>query len=341
MDWLFSSDELIFCAGLPMVGARSLTATEQSLLKQESRMHFGRALALSLIAPVSVIFPITVSASIDSSAAQPEFLDDVFATFLILSIFLIAPFSLYFASKAFERYRLIRRTLDAGVVRVFEGTSNNEDPTDTVRRLLLKKGLFSQTEAGGERIELYAADDVIYKVNGRRSRHWVEITLTMAALPPQSPAIFGAPIDWQLPKNDGRLVRRRITSGEKDEILSYARKIRRGTWLQILFGLWLMASLIKAIANSFGLQPVTSVQIGIVLASIGSGVWFFRQGSVAEQYVDDAEGGWVVVLGAQQAQTLSEEEANFTANVEILPHSGALWIVAGKPAAWRRQKVSN
>jgi hypothetical protein len=68
---------------------------------------------------------------------------------------------------------------------------------------------------------------VIYQVDGVKPEGWIAIELTRAASPPDSPARFIAPEEWQIPEAEDKVERRRLTPSEREEIFQYAGHIRR------------------------------------------------------------------------------------------------------------------
>lgn len=260
-------DEIILCAGLPLTGFRSLTRQEQTLLRHLKRRLLTKTIFWFAAIPVWLALPFVLWVGLSYLINDFELLDDIIFIFAIAAIALGIPFSLFFADIVLKRYRVVKSTLSVDSVRCFEGILNAEDWTDEAHDLLRRRGLISEDSSNPYRIELYAAYDVVYQVNRIKPKKWTAIKFTRAVPPPNSPARFIAPEDWQIRElYEERLSRRRLTENEREEILVYARRIRRRRWLLMFFTVWFLAALTRVPANLMDFDFHVSFTIWMTLA---------------------------------------------------------------------------
>jgi hypothetical protein len=188
------------------------------------------------------------------------------------------------------------------------------------------------------RIELHAASDVIYQVNGVKPKGWIAIELTKAACPPDSPARFIAPEEWQIPEAEDEVERRRLTLGEREEILQYAGHIRRRRWLQVLATAWLLAVVMNLLTSKLlELETPMKVAVWAAITLVACAMLFYKQTLTARLYDQDSDHGWALVMESKQASVMSKGKHDLTGLIEVLPVSGALWMIGEKPAGWRRR----
>ncbi|CAN5272430.1 hypothetical protein BH20ACI2_BH20ACI2_16460 [soil metagenome] len=329
--------ESVFCAGLPFVGWRDISPGEKEILNQESRTGYRYTVVWLMLAGLSIVAPLSIAVGLSLVITFSPSVEDVLLVLIVALSLLGFTITLVLADKAFRRSGITKRTLSQGRFRIFKGDFDNEDPTDYERERLVENGVLGPGQTEPITLELHAVDDVIFAKSGSRPRKWIAVELTTAAPLPQHAARFNVPSEWQIPI-DGNFERRRMTLNEKEELLDYARHVRRWRWLQIFLGIWLVASLIRIVAKLTGLQTETAIQLGVVLATAGSGLWYYWQGRKARIFDEDAELGWAIVVNAEHASAIVERDRAFTADVEVLATSGLIWIVKGKPAGWRRRR---
>lgn len=329
--------ETVFCVGLPFVGWRDISPSEKEILNQESRIGFTYTVVWLMLAGLSIVSSLSISVGLSLFITFSPPVEDVLVVLIFAVSLLGFTSTLILADKAFRRSRIIKRTLSQGRFRIFMGDFDNEDPTDHERERLVENGVLGLGQTEPITLELHAVDDVIFAKNGARPRKWIAVELTTAAPLPQHAARFNVPSEWQIPI-EGNFARRRMTLNEKEELLDYARQIRRRRWPQIFLGIWAVASLIRIVAKLTGLQTETAIQLWVVLAVAGSGLWYYWQGRKARIFDEDAELGWAIVFNAEHASAIVERDRAFTSDVEVLATSGLIWIVKGKPAGWRRRR---
>ncbi len=322
---------------MPFVGLRNISPGEKESLSHESRSGLTYTVIWLTLAGLSIVAPLSIVLGLSLIFTFSPSVEDVLAV-LVIAVSLIGfTISLILADKAFRRYIISKRTLSQGQIRIFKGDLDNEDSTDQERERLLKSGVLYIGQTESITLELHAVDDVIFAKNGSRLRKRIAVELTTAASLPQNAAKYNLPSEWELPSEDN-LLRRRLTSNEKEELLDYARQIRKWRWLQIFLGVWFVGSLIRIIAKLTGLETETAIQIWVVLAVAGSGLWYYWQGRKARIFDEEAELGWALVFNAEHAAAMAGTDRAFTGEVEVLPASGLIWGIKGKPAGWRRKR---
>ncbi len=327
----------VLCAGLPFVGWRDISHGEKEILNQEARSDSTYTVVWLALAGLSIVAPLSIVVGLSFVIAFSPAAENVLAV-LIVAVSLVGfTITLILADKAFRRSKIARRTLSQGRFRIFQGSFDNEDPTDHERERLVAKGVLAPGQTESITLELHADDDVIFAKNSSRPQKWIAVDLTTAAPIPQHAARFNVPSEWEIAA-EGSFERRRLMSSEKAELLDYARQIRRWRWLQMFLGVWFVGSLIRLIAKLTELQTETAIQLWVVLATAGSGLWYYWQGRKARIFDEDAELGWTLILGAEHAAAIAETDRVFTGEVEVLPASGLIWGIKGKPAAWRRRR---
>ncbi len=332
-----AEDELVLCAGLPLTGARPLTQQEQNLLR-----HRARRLLISIILwfaaiPTCFAFVALLWFGMSFILNDSDLLDNIVTVFAIVAVALGIPFSLFFADLALKRYRVLKQTLSFGTIRCFEGKLTDEDWTDKAHDVLRRSGLISDIPCIS-RIELHAASDVIYQVDGVKPEGWIAIELTRAASPPDSPARFIAPEEWQIPEAEDKVERRRLTPSEREEIFQYAGHIRRRRWLQVLATAWFLAVVMNLLTSKL-LELGTSMKVTVwaIVSLTVCAILFYKQTLTAKLYDQDSDHGWALVMESKQASVISKGKHDLTGLIEVLPVSGALWMIGEKPAGWRRR----
>ena len=327
----------VFCAGLPFVGLRDISPGEEEILKQESRSNSAYTVVWLVLAGLSIVAPLLIAVGLSLLFTFSSAAENVLVVLIVAVSLAGFTVTLILADKAFRRYRITKRTLSQGRLRIFQGSIDDEDPTDQERERLVEIGILEPHKTVPLTLELHALDDVIFTRNDSRPRKWIAVGLTTAAPIPRNAARFNVPSEWEIPM-DGSFERRRLTLSEKKELMDYARHIRRWRWLQIFLGVWFAGSLIRLIAMLAGLETETTIQIWVVIAVAGSGLWYWWQDRKARIFDEDAELGWALAFDAEHSSSIVEIDRAFTGEVEVLPASGLIWGIKGKPAAWRRQR---
>lgn len=331
-------DEVVLCAGLHYEGTRPLSNEErQSLLGRLKSQRTIMALWLLGI-PLSVAVPFILWTVLNLVSTQPSPVEDIVTIAAILSIIIGIPASIYFADIAFKRSRVLDRTLSADHVRRFEGELNDEDWANNDAQLTLRRAASVKSqEDRALSIDLHAADDVLFKIDASEMERWIAVELTRAIRPPDAPARFKAPIEWVDPEREDDIARRRLTTGELNEILGYARQIRRRRWWQTIAVAWLVALLGRIVGAKifeWEFPGIFLLCVGAIVVVCGSVFYYWTAN--AERYDQDREDGWALILEPTQVASLSDGERILTQPVEILPVSGLTWTIGGNPAGWRR-----
>jgi hypothetical protein len=326
--------QLTFCAGLPFIGNRVVTEADQaSLRKMRKRSTLIGTLWLMSIPPavVATLWYLLSPASLDAFVAL----------LIVLDFFFGVPVSLLKARDAFRRARLCSRTMKTASVRVFAGLLNLDDPSDAIRDSLTRAGLLHPETGKNNCIELHASADVIYSINDSPPGRFERVELTTAASAPTNPARFAVPIDWIPPFDRMELTRRRLTPGERTELLNYANDVGTKAAFSVVLICWfggkaLWQVLTKLLAAWPGLGETLSVAIMIGICT----QLILRARRRAGELHLESECGWAVSMEPAEA---GDAEAGRHADcrdpiipAEVLSQSGLLWTVRGQPAGWRR-----
>jgi hypothetical protein len=259
----------------------------------------------------------------------------------VLDFFLGVPVSLLKARDAFSRARLCARTLQTSSVRVFSGLLNLDDPSDVIRDSLARAGLLVPETGRTNCIELHASADIIYSINDVSPTKIKPVELTTAASAPVNPARFAVPADWVPPSDRMDLTRRRLTPGERAELLNYANDVGTKAAFSVVLICWfggkaLWQVLPKFLAAFPGLGESLS---GAIIIGICTQLILRARRRAGELHLE-SESGWAVSM--EPAEVGASKAGNHTDSTdpiipaEVLSQSGLLWTVRGRPAGWRR-----
>jgi hypothetical protein len=334
-----SKDEVVLCAGLPSEGERPISKDERDYILGRRRNQ-RTIMALWLLGiPLWLAMPFIFGVILNLTFGEADLIEDIVFVLAILSIVIGIPASIYFADLALKRYRVLRRTLSAHYLRRFEGTLDDQDWTSSTHSTLRRAVGAKDHDTLQLGVDLHAADDVLFKIDDRNVDRWIAVELTRAARPPDSPARFRAPIEWSDPEREDGIVRRRLTTGEIDEISGYARLVRRRRWWQLVAVAWLMGALSRLVGlKIFELESAEIFLLWVGTTAVVGGGLFYHWTSAAELYDQDRMDGWVLILEPSQASTLIDGERNLTHSLEVLPMSGVTWSIGGTPASWRKRQ---
>ena len=330
-------DEVVLCAGLQYEGTRPLSADERGALRHRQRSQ-RRILILWLFGiPVSVAVPFILWNLLNAAFTESPATEDIVLIVAIFSIVIGIPISIYFADIALKRYRVLKRTLSENHARRFKGKLNDEDWTNRNTEFVLRRAAgFEDPDDRELSIDLHAVDDVLFKINDSETDRWIALELTRGIRPPDAPARFKAPIQWVDPEREDDILRRRLTTGELDEILGYANQLRRRRWWQTFLIAWAVAGFSRVVAIKIfelELPAIFLLCTGAIVAICGSVFYYWT--SKAERYDQDREDGWAIILEPAQVSTLGDGESVPRQSIEVLPKSGAAWTIGGNPAGWR------
>lgn len=330
--------DIILCAGLPFTGFRTLNKDEQNHLQSSARRQFITIILWFALIPIWFGAPVLLLIVLSLIINDTYLLEGIIATVAIVSVVFGTAFSLFRADLAWRRYRVLKRTVSIGNVRCFEGKITDEDWTSDAYEVLMRAGLLDENIQGESKIELHAVNDVVYQVQGVKPQKWLAIELTRAASPPNSPARFIAPDEWLIPEIEGEVLRRRLTPGERDEVLQYARDIQKRFWLLVLALAWFLAVTVNALVTKLLLlERQTGIAIWAAATVIISALLYYRQKQEADLYKQDSDYGWTVIIAAKKSLPPKEDVHDLTAELEVLPISGTVWMINRKPAGWRKR----
>jgi hypothetical protein len=332
-------EELVLCAGLPFTGTRPLTEADRVILRaQRVRAQVAGAawLLAILLAPAFIISTWALIARA-RSAAPFEFAAISFAILLFLGI----PVALLKARDQFRRARVCGKTIRSTFLRSFSGALNIDDPSDRIRESLIRSGLLNIQDEGVNCIELHSSADAVYRINHVTPQRHTAVELTRAASAPLNPAKFTVPPDWAAPVERAELSRRRLTAGEKAELRNYANEVGTRTAFAVVLVCWfggkmLWQVLSRLLADWPGLGETLSVAIviGVCVQLI------LRARDRAGQLYVESENGWAVGIEPSESASYPQNSPNPVIPSEVLSFSGTLWTVRGRPAGWRRAKIS-
>jgi hypothetical protein len=337
-DQLEKKSEGTFCAGLPYVGTRPLKAAETQTLARRARWLSDVGVVLLALSPIlfvsALVFGVILLEKVPRFESGP-------APFSVLCFFgLIAPvaaaFLVGYDARSKARYYGEARAFRC--VRCFAGTMS-EDPTDHSQRVLVRAGLIQPDSKEHCQIELFPSNDVVYSVNGVRVRKLIRVDVTTAAARPEDVAEYAVPVDWQSDDLPFEPQRRRQSADETDEIIYYARRVRRRMWISPLLFVYLWALVVgdflyETVKLSSSLCWAIFFAGAIALFGLLlSGPWRHTR-----QCKTDAGLGWVIIVPPHKHTERDGTEKTQKETIEVLPVSGAVWTIDGRPAGWRRKK---
>lgn len=327
-------ESVIYCAGLSFVGSRELTDTERGKLRRRSNRLLVDCIAWLVVVPFVV--PVSLGICLRVVVRSTDDFAAALAVLGIATLFIGLPVGFLRTRDIARRHRMLKRTIEIGSIRCFEGQFNDEDWTDLTRQTLKRTGCAHLD--GLNRLELLASSDVIYRLNKTEPGKWYTVELTAAAAAPASPARFAMPRDWESASEGIEMTRRRLTEEERRELSSYARRARKNRWIYAV-PVFFFARIIAVFGSKLASSQVRT-GVAITLGVAAFGYLFFRSTREASRWESDAEYGWLGVV--QPAEDAAEghdphpADAKIPPPMEVLPGSGALWTIRNKPAGWRR-----
>jgi hypothetical protein len=335
-----SDQEMHLCSGLPFAGERTLEKSELRILKRESGFYWAKGFVLILLIPFFVaFFPWSLWHEDWIRSSIPYVGDYVIAVSMLLLIFGL-PLTIFISRDFFRNEDVLMRTIRRGVVRCFEGHLNVNDKTDSLRPFLTKKGILTTEDQASHTIELFSDDNIIYAVNGKRPSKLLEVELTSAALPDPSTPCFSMPKAWGIPDSKIALERRRLSDGEKLEIQAYAEQALKGMWFLLVVGAVIFRLMKWIMAGPLGFASDTSYTASVVCAMAICLIIFYRRKRHADRLEKDGENGWALIYFPTEKERRDPDMDLPEVPVEFLPISNLLWIIDGKPAAWRRKSTT-
>ena len=329
------------CAGMPQTGTRELSPEEKADLSADRVYLLQMGLARFATALFCLVLSGCAFGYLHFSTDRPFWLT-VLTGVVATAALLCGLVALFRTVELLLRRWVLSRAVEAGYVRVFEGTVNPEDYTDKSLEWLAPTDLLYPDPDDPNRIELYPKHNVVYSINYCEPDGWYAVVLTCAAAVPGNPLVLDVPAEWSpgLPDLDlGILQRRRQTQTEQSEILNYAREGQRRLYIvPALFGVAVFLAVVILLARLVQLDLVVSAAVagGIgALVAVHRGMLFWKR---FRDLTADAEFGWIMIFTPDDSQDQSDSDDEFWQDavaMEFLPVSETVWSLAGRPAGWR------
>jgi hypothetical protein len=256
--------------------------------------------------------------------------------FSISCIALVVPAAIVFlvGREARSRARGYRRARILGYVRRFAGTAHTDDPTDRCLLALVRAKLIRPDSRDYCELELFPLSNVVYSVNKVTIRKYLRLQVRTAAARPQDAVEFAVPSEWLSREVPFEPQRRRQSQQETAEILRYWRGIKRRMWLSPLCFTLVCYCLYQLVRVAHPTAPVLFLAIAVSLA----GFLLFRNWQQARHFKADADVGWVIIVPPHRYPDKDGSEKAEDRTLEVLPQSGAIWTIDGRPSGWRRKR---
>lgn len=287
---------VLYCAGLPLEGERALSPGERDRAAALRRVFGARAIARLAAIPVALAAGVAVAAlTRDARGAAVQLL----AAVAMLAAGLVAPLAALVAGvRAAATRRALGRDLADGVALRFAGGGRSVAVLPHAGFPLEWDG----APAAGPRLQIGAA----------------------AAVPSEAPTYaVDAGTAGAAPGLD--VVRRALSSAERDEIGDHARRLRRVPVVLVLFTGAFAALAARSFDGAAPAEPGAGSLAVLWAASLTYAWWrFVRARVLAKKLHDDVANGWAL-----------RATAGGPAGNEVLAVSGATWTVQGAPAPWR------
>ena len=324
------------CAGMPQVATRDLESEEFELLHTLQRVFLLKFSSRALLA-VLLLGGTAVGAAFLLVWAPRGIWYDALAVGVIVSGLLLFLLALIQPLDLLLRRYVLKQAIEAGYVRVFEGTLNPDDFTDKSRKWLEKTGLLNHEDGEPNVLELYADHNVVYQVNGAQPDAWISVMLTRAAAVPEDPLILDVPTDWFPEAAEGCMQRRRQTATEHEEILAYANVGRkRMSYIPLLWGAPIFLALVFLMHKLLQLDAALVAWASGAIAGALTIYNVIHTRRKVNALTEDAEFGWIIIFTPDKLFEPGEDDHfQGIAPTEFLPASETLWSFGGKPAAWR------
>jgi hypothetical protein len=191
-----------FCAGLPYVGARSLTEGERGVLLQESKDLMRTVVSRILLSIPFMLLPggIAIWLSGISNPDPPSLGIQLFIVFIMFIICL--PIPIIMVRAPLRQERTLKLEIEYDCIRRFEGKLNKDDWTDMAFEKLMEGDLLDKEDGATNRVELLGTVDAIFKVNEKRPHGWLDVEVTSAAAPEPDAANYTVPASWKPPESE-------------------------------------------------------------------------------------------------------------------------------------------
>jgi hypothetical protein len=328
------TSEEVFCAGLPYVGNRRLEPDECLSLARRQRWLRLKGLFSSALSPICFISGLMfIVVNLDSAPPTGGVSNSLVA---VGSLAVLAPTAIVYliGREARSRAQGYRRARIFGYVRRFAGTAHMDDPTDRCLLALVRAKLIQPDSREHCELELLPLSNVVYSVNRVPIRKYVRLEVRTAAARPQDAVEFAVPSEWLPGEVPFEPQRRRQSRQETAEILRYWRSIKRKVWLSPLYFTLVCYCLYQLVRVAYPTAPVLLSAAAISLA----GFLLFRNWQQARHVKADADLGWVMVVPPHTSTDKNGTDKEEERTLEVLPRSGAIWTIDGRPAGWRRKR---
>jgi len=322
-----------WCMGLKSVGLRDLLDEELQFLRGRAKLALLDLWQPAIVAAASpaVLYLSFLIIGDGPETAEPHVIVGFVLVFLGLLILPAISF-LQFKDMVSD-WRALRSDLEGRRVECFSSvtlrTPRFEDKT-------------ASDSPSPKSLEVLPKSRLVLLFNGAHPSHPMTVNIYEAVGPPESPAQYALPSELAL-KVPGELQqratveRRRLTNAELDELGHHVKRLRRPPGSLVVLSIWFAMGLTAAVFSyQDGDFATWEGQYLLVFLGVGAAaLWqvsrYIRTLLACGKIAKDRASGWVVVLEPKNADR---------ARQEVLPGSGAVWSVDGKPSPWRFQKVS-
>lgn len=258
----------------------------------------------------------------------------IFGFSLAAAIFILPASALLMTRDIFKKWNALRVDLRESRVECF---ATDASPSSQAEISNVSKIVSTPTKT----IEVLPRSGLIFLLDGIRTNHESYADITEAVAPPESASLYAIPHEWasgiaESKKEQSQFERRRLTSGELDELAQHLRWWRPHSWAVLGFAAIFVMFLIAGVLNYVDGDPKRANDQSIFSILLVAGTSFFllrsyvRGKRASNRLSHDHASAWVVVVepkdGSQDRQ-------------EVLPISGAVWTINGQPSGWRLIKT--
>jgi hypothetical protein len=287
----------LYCAGLPLEGERPLTPGERDRAAALRRAFGVRALARLALVPVALAAAVAVAAMTRGASGRAA---EVLAASAIVAVGLVGPIvAIVHALRAGASWRALGRDLAGGVALRFAG--------------------------GGRSVAVLPRAGFPLEWDGAPAAAGPRLAIGEAAAVPREVATYAVDIGTARAAPGFDVVRRALSSAERDEIAGHARRLGRLPAVLVVFTASFLVLSARELRGVHPAEPGSGVLVAVWASFLAYAWWrFFRALALARKLRDDVSNGWAL-----------RATAGGPAGNEVLPVSGAAWTVQGAPAPWR------
>lgn len=325
-----------YCCGLPLTQLRTLAPSELAVIQMQVRKHEWAIARTVILYPAIFILLYIVLLRYRNQLPQSDMVDiAIVIIFGFFGLLLGIPMVILRTKDLINRRKAYKATLSKKFVRRFEGKVLQERADGIEKIWKVKIDDPNQPFV----IESLMGADAIYSIQDKPVSKWNELYITYASTKQPNTPYFQIPKDHFL---DGKvedypvyLARRRMTQGEIDEILFYARRVKRKYWGSIYVFMF-TGGLTMTVLPHLSVTAQTTTHAAISIASTLTLMYLYKIWSTSRSFRRDAEYSWSIQYDPDKNP--DDHEGNRI--IEYLPDSNAIWLVENVPADWRSKGVS-